>query len=161
MKCSIGAAKVEFLGFKISAEVIKMQKRLTDAILDWPTPKSVRYVRSFIGLAKFYRRFIKGYAAIVKPLLDVIRNKNFIRNKKQEESLSNLKECIRSAPVLGQPKLCDTFIVSNDASKYAMGATLEQNGHPVASLSHRLSDTEMNSDTGDKELLAFTFALRE
>lgn len=160
-KCKIGVPEVDFLGFKITKEGVYMQQRLMSAILDWPDPKSVHHVRQFIGLANFYRRFIKNYAQIIRPISDIIRKNSFIWDTDQENSFSKLKEALTSAPVLCHASAEKTFIVSTDASKYAVGASLEQNGHPIAYLSHRLSDPETRWDTGDQELLAFMIALRE
>ena len=160
-KCSIGATEVDFLGYKVTPEGVYMQKRLMDGIQDWPTPKSVQHVRQFLGLANFYRRFIKNYASIVQPISDLTRSKTFEWGLQQEEAFARLKNTITTAPVLAHPSSDKQFVVSTDASKYAVGATLEQDGHPIAFLSHRLSDAEMKWDTGDQELLAFMIALRE
>lgn len=160
-KCNIGVDEVEFLGFNVSAMGIHTQKRLVDAVQDWPVPKNIHEVRQFIGLANFYRRFIHKFAAIVQPITDLLKGKNFEWGENQEESFKRIKEELTSAPVLVHPSSEKEFVVSTDASKYAVGATLEQEGHPVAFLSHRLSDTETGWDTGDQELYGFMLALRE
>ena len=140
-----------------------MQRRLTDAIMDWPTPTSTREVQQFVGLTNYYRRFIKDYANIVQPITDLIRTKNlpFTWGPSQQLAMERLKEALTSAPTLAHPSSKKMFTVSTDASMYAVGATLEQDGHPVAYLSNRLSETESRWDTGDQELLAFMIALRE
>lgn len=152
---------MEFLGYTVTTEGVYMQKRLMNAIRDWPTPKTVRQVQQFIGLANFYRRFIRGYAKIIQPVADLVRKNSFRWGNEQEDAFVNLKTALTSAPVLAHPQWSKKFTVSTDASKYAVGAALEQDGHPVAFLSHRLSNAESKWDTGDQELLAFMIALRE
>lgn len=158
-KCAIGVDVVDFLGYRVSKEGVHMQQRLIDAILDWPVPTSVKDIQSFLGLSGFYRRFIKNYAGIVRPIQDLVRQKRFQWEDEQANAFRVLKKALTSAPVLAHPSADETFVVSTDASKYAVGAMLEQRGHPVAFLSHRLSKEETNWDTGDQELLAFIIAL--
>lgn len=160
-KCKLGASEVEYLGYTVNAEGVSTQGRLVKAITEWPTPKSVKEVQRFLGLSNFYRRFIKNYAAIVRPVSDLVRQKGYQWNQDQQDSFEALKKAMTSASVLHHPKHDSEFVVTTDASKYGVGATLEQNGHPVAFLSHRLSDTESRWDTGDQELLAAMIALRE
>lgn len=113
-------------------------------------------------LANLYRRFIKEYARLIQPISDLIRTKDaFQWGKEQDEAFLALKDTLTSAPVLAHPSSSKRVIVSTEASKHAVGATLEQDGQPIAYMSHRLSDTETRWDTGDQELLAFIHALRE
>lgn len=161
-KCHIEVQEVEFfLGFNISQDGVKMQTRLLDAMLDWPMPKSWQDVQRFLGLANFYSRFVKDFARIFQPISDLVRKKYFVWGKAQNESFENIKAALISAPVLTHPSSDKTFVVSTDASKFAVGATKEQDGHPIAFLSHRLSDREIKWDTGDQELYAFLLAIRE
>ena len=156
-----GVNQVDVLGYTVTADGIAMQDRLKNAILDWPTPVSVREVQQFIGLAKYYRKFIKDYAKILRPVSDIVRGKRCEWGDKQQKAFDDLKTALTSAPVLAHPSSEKEFVVSTDASKYAVGATLEQDGRTVAYLSHRLSPAESNWDTGDQELLAFMIALHE
>lgn len=138
-----------------------MQGRLVDAISDLPTLSSLKEVQQFLGLANFYRRLIKEYAKLVQPISDLVRTKTFVWNESQSAAFSKMKKALTSAPVLAHPSADKPFVVSTDASKFAIGATLEQDGRPVAYLSHRLTKAEARWDTGDQELLAFMIALRE
>lgn len=92
---------------------------------------------------------------MIRPISDLIRSKgNFQCGTDQQNAFSAVKEALTEAPVLSHPSSSKKCIVSTDASKYAFGATLEQEGRPIAYMSHRLSDTESRWDTGDQELLA-------
>ena len=155
----IGLQEVDFLGFKIGTDGVNMQSRLFDAILEWPTPSSVRDVCSFIGMS--HPSIYQGICSNGKTMLDFVRNKGFILGEEQAESFKTLKKSIKTAPVPVNHKAKVPFVVSTDASKYAVGATITQNGHPIAFLPHRLSDSETRLDTEDQELLAFMIALRE
>ena len=117
-------------------------------------------MQQFIGLANYYRKFILGYAKILRPISDIVRKHKFEWAEEQDSSFAQLKTALTTAPVLAHPSSDKEFVVSTDASKYAVGDTLEQDRKPVAYLSHRLSDAESNWDTGDQELLAFMIALR-
>lgn len=160
-KCEIGRSRVEFVGHVVSADGIDMQMDLKKAILDWPVRTTIRQVQQFIGMAKYCRKFIKGYASILRPVSDISRSKKLVWNQEQEEAFENLKRALTEAFVLAHPSSHKTFVVSPDASQFAVGATLEQDGKPVAYLSHRLNETEMRWCCGDQELLAFMIALRD
>ena len=147
--------QVDFLGYTISEDGIAMQDRLKNAMLEWPTPASVREVQQFIGLANYYRKFIKNYARILRPVSDLVRGKRFEWGEEKQREFDKMKTAFTSAPLLAHPSSEKEFVVSTDASKYAVGATLEQDGRPVGYLSHRLSAAETNWDSGDQEILAF------
>ena len=152
---------MEFLGHKINASGVHTQKRLVGAVIEWPIPKSINDVQSFLGLTNYYRKFVLNYAKIAQPISDLVRGKTYKWSSTHQQAFENLKQALVTAPVLAHPSSEKTFTVSTDASKYAVGATLEQYGHPIAYLSHCLSNTEMNWDTGDQKLLAFIIALKE
>jgi len=159
-KCHIGMDEVDFLGYSISARGITMQDRLKRAMLEWPTPNSLKEIQQFVGLANYYRKFIRGFAKILRPVTDLLRKHTFSWGDEQQNAFDQLKTTLTTAPVLAHPSSEKEFFVSTDASKFAVGATLEQDGKPVGYLSHRLSDAETNWDTGDQELLAFMISLR-
>ena len=160
-KCSIGVEQVEFLGHKVTPQGVHTQNRIVEDVLAWPVPKSIHDVQRFLGLANYYRKFIRGYAKMVQPISDIVRNHSFHWSELQDLAFKDIKSALTSAPVLAHPDPSKRFEVSTDASKFAVGATLSQDGHPIAYLSHRLSSTEERWDTGDQELLAFIIALRE
>lgn len=160
-KCAIGAEEVDLLGYRTSREGVHTQRKIINAITEWPEPSNIKEVQSFLALTNFYGRFVKGYADISRPISDLVRQKQFIWESGQLEAFQNLKKAMTTAPVLRHPTSKLRFQVYTDASKYAVGATLQQEGHPVAFISHRLSQAENNWNTGDQELLAFIVALRE
>ena len=167
-KCNFHVYSVDFLGFIISTQGTHMEKARVDSIKDWPTPKSVKDVQTFLGFANFYRRFIYNYAAIANGLTSLTRTKDnpkFTWTPAAEESFNNLKNAFTTAPFLRHfdPKLPITL--TTDASDFATAAILSQphNGklHPVAFHSHKLQPPEENYGTPDKEMLAIVEAFRK
>lgn len=132
-----------------------------DAILDWPVPKSVNAVRQNVGLTNFYQPFIKRNAMIVQPISDIVRFKQFPWSKGLQIAFENFKQALTAAPALAHLSFDKTIVISTDVFKYAVGTTLEQDGHSVAYLFHRLSEAEVKRDTDDQKLLALMIAVVE
>ena len=136
-------------------------------ITDWPTPTTVKQVRSFLGFGNYYRQFIHGYGDLMKPLNDLLRKEEkFNWNKEQQETFDELKRKFLEAPVLQMPDPSKPFVVETDASKFASGGILQQqdsNGdwHPCSYISKSFSETERNYEIYDRELLAIIRALNK
>jgi transposase InsO family protein len=165
-KCTFGVKEVEFLGMIVSREGIKMDDSKVKAIREWPTPKTVRGVRSFLGLANFYRRFIEGYAQVARPLNDLTKkNTPFAWKEAQQTAFDTLKNRFTTAPILAYPDNDRIFRLETDASNFATGAVLsiEQNGkwHPVAFSSHSMSQEERNYPVADKEMRSVIRSLEQ
>jgi len=143
-----------------------MDKSKVEAILDWPVPKDVKEVQSFIGLCNYYRIFIKDFAKIANPIHKLTRkNTPFIWGPEQQRAFDMLKELFTSAPILKHADSNKQFIVETDASNFAIGAVLSQEFdgqlHPVAFMSKSLTNCQRNYPIYDKELLAIKAALEE
>ena len=125
----------------VGRDGIKMDQSKVKAILDWPEPKNVKGVRSFLGLANLYRRFIKDYTHIALPLQDLTKKEEPFRwEEPQQMAFDMLKKHFTTAPVLAFPDLDCKFCLESDASNYATGAVLsiEKDAiwHPVTFSSH-------------------------
>ena len=166
-KCELFRSSVHFLGYVLSSDGVHMEQDKLEAIRDWPPPSNVSELRSFIGLATFYRRFVKDFSAIGVPLFDLTRDKVPWRWAEREQAAFDaLKKALQTAPVLATPHEGMPFIVTTDASDFATGAVLSQEQpdtpgvhRPVAYMSKRLSPAELNYAVHDKELLAVIQAL--
>ncbi|XP_048627497.1 uncharacterized protein LOC125596364 [Brassica napus] len=116
-KCVFCTDELVFLGFVVSSQGLKVDEEKIKAIQDWPTPTTIGHVRSFHGLASFYRRFVKDFSTIAAALTSVIKkNVSFIWGPSQEESFNKLKYCLTHAPVLTLPNFDKTFEIECDAS---------------------------------------------
>ena len=165
-KCSFWVKKVEFLGMTVSAEGIKMNDDKVQAILEWPTPKTVRGVRSFLGLANFYQRFIKDYAQVARPLNDLTKKDQAFKWKKpQQIAFDLLKQWFTTAPILVFPDIDKQFRLETNASDFTTGTVLsilkDEKWHPVAYSSHSMSPKEHNYPIADKEMLSVISSLEE
>ena len=159
-KCEFCRQEVMFLGHWISKGRIRMDERKVKAIVDWPAPSKVPDLRSFLGLANYYRRFIKGYSKKVSPLTDLLRkNQKWEWTDECQGAFDKLKMAVTSAPVLGLPDFQKPFEVHTDASDRAIGGVLVQEGHPLAFESRKLKDAEQRYSTHEKEMVAVIHCL--
>jgi len=152
--------EVEFLGVVISPKRVEMQKEKVEGVLNWPAPRNIKEVQKFLGLANYYRRFIKDFAKIAALLHVLVRKEQKWKwKKKQEEAFEKLKAVFTTEPILAIPDINREMRVEVDASDYATGGVLSikyEDGkwRLVAFISKSLNTTERNYEIHDKEMLA-------
>ncbi|CAK8694208.1 unnamed protein product [Clavelina lepadiformis] len=165
-KCKLLKEKVKFLGHVVSHEGISCDPQKVEDVSNWPTPKTLKEVRQFLGLSSYYRKFIPSYSQIASPLNNLVHStkKFFLWTEECKKAFGLLKELLTKSPVLRYPDLSKPFIVDTDACNTAVGCVLSQlvNGeeHPVSYSSRSLTKTERNYSTTRKELLAVIHALK-
>ncbi|KAL4309111.1 hypothetical protein GQ457_01G013260 [Hibiscus cannabinus] len=153
--------RVSFLGHVVSASGIQVYLKKIQAIVEWRSPKNVGELRSFLGLAGYYRRFVKGFSMFAAPLTKLLRKEtHFEWTEKQQRSFDQLKQVLTHAPVLVQPESGKDFTVYSDASHLGLGCVVMQEGKVVAYASRQLKPHELNYPTHDLELAAIVFALK-
>src|SRR5258705_1471349 len=166
-KCEFEQSEIEYLGVRLRANTIAMDPVKLGGIADWPTPQKLKDVRGFLGFTGFYRRFIRNYSAIARPLNDLTKKDTpWSWTSLAQKAFQNLKDRFRDNLILEQPDTNKPFRLECDASKFAMGAVLSQRGldglwHMVASMSRSFNPAERNYDIYDRELLAIIKALKE
>ena len=164
-KCEFDKQEVEFLGSIIRPGVVAMDPIKLKAINDWEPPKTVKQVQAFLGFANFYRRFIRDYSKMVRPLTELTRKDTpFVWSQDCQTTFDTLKKWFIEEPILQIPNQDKPFQIECDASKVATGAVLRQQGpdglwHPCAYLSRSFTQAERNYQIYDRELLAIIRAL--
>lgn len=162
--------EVEFLGYVISSEGVKPNEKKIETIKIFPEPKSIKEIRSFLGMMGYYRRFVKDFAKIAKPLTNLLRGEGVHSNKKislsidQKTCFEKMKTILTSSDVLIYPDYNKPFLLTTDASDYAIGAVLSQGeigrDKPIHFASRTLSKTEEKYSVPEKEMLAIFWALQ-
>ncbi|TQV93704.1 pol protein [Cordyceps javanica] len=166
-KCKFHQSSVQFLGFIVTHGEIQMCQDKIKAIKEWPTPTNVRDVRAFTAFVNFYRKFLKGYGDISRPLTDLTKKDvEFKWTEKEEKSFTTIKELVTQEPVMKTPDPERPYEVETDASDYALGGQLGQRDdegrlYPVAFFSQKLHGPELNYGIHDKELMAIIQCFKE
>ena len=151
--------KVHFLGHVVTKEGISVDPAKIAAVVDWPRPTNVTEVRSFLGMAGYYRRFVKDFAKIASPLTQLLhKDRQFDWSPSCETSFQELKQRLVSTPILTIPEGNEGYV--SDASRQGLGCVLMQNEKVVAYASRQLKPHELNYPTHDLELAAVIFALK-
>ncbi|BHF81940.1 hypothetical protein SprV_0802507500 [Sparganum proliferum] len=169
-KCLFLRSEVQFLGHLISPGRISPLPDRVKHIRTWPTPTNQTELRSFLGLASYYRRFIRNFAQIAAPLHKLTeKGRPYTWSADCDTAFNNLRAALCSAPLLALPNVDDDappFILDTDASGFAIGAVLSQIGkdgveHPICFASNTLTKTQRNYCTFRRELLAIVMFIRQ
>ncbi|WVZ76074.1 hypothetical protein U9M48_024076 [Paspalum notatum var. saurae] len=153
--------EVSFLGHILSEKGVVVDPSKVEDVLNWKQPKTVTEIQSFLGLASYYRRFIKDFSKTAKPMTSLTKkNAKYVWSPNCEEAFQTLKKLLTSAPVLAQPDITKLFDVCCDASGNGLGCVLMQQGRVIAYASRQLRKHEVNYPTHDLELAAVVHALK-
>ena len=164
-KCSLFKDQVIFLGHVVSANGIATDPSKLESVTNWPIPKNVKQVRSFLGLCSYYRKFVKNFADIARPLHKLTEaDRKFDWTESCQESFETLKKALTSAPILSYPTSDDMFILDTDASNEGMGSVLSQvqNGveRVICYFSKAFSKQERRYCVTRRELLAVVASIK-
>jgi len=160
-KCEFLLEEVQFLGHVILAKGIVVDSAKIDIVLKWERHKTVTEVRSFLGLASYYKRFVEGFSKKVSPLTQLTqKDQSFSWTDRCEKCFENMKRCLTTAPLLMIPDTAKKFEVYCDASYQRLGCVLMQERMLVTYASRQLKVHEKNYPTHDFELASIVFALK-
>lgn len=167
-KCKFARPSLRFLGFIVDKEGLRTDPDKVSAILNYPRPKTITELKRFIGIASWYRRFVKDFSMIAAPLHNLTkgkRHKHFNWSEEAEKAFIELKTLLTTTPVMSCPDFTKPFTVQCDASSKGIGAVLSQNmngsDQAVAYLSRKLNDREKQYSTSERELLSVVYAVEK
>jgi hypothetical protein len=159
-KCSFAKQKIAYLGHVISKDGVSTDPTKVEAVHSWPTPQNAKELRGFLGLAGYYRKFVKNFGVIARPLTNLLKKHTiFVWTDEHTLAFSLLKTALSSAPVLALPNFTRPFAIETDASRSGVGAVLLQDGHPLAYVSKPLGIKNMGLSAYEKEFLAILLAV--
>lgn len=161
-KCQFNRPELKYLGHIVGKYGLKVDPEKVKIVQQWPKPQNVQKLRQFLGLANYFRRFIKSYSSVAAPLTRLTSaNTPFNWSPICEEAFQMIKHALTRAPVLTLPDKDKPYEVWSDASIVGSGAVLIQDGKPVAYTSKKFIPAETNYTTTDQECLGIVTALKE
>ena len=165
-KCRLGMHSVEYLGYVVTEAGIAADPKKVTAVCDFPIPKDLKALRSFVGLASYYRRFIPSFSRVAAPLFELTKkDMPFLWSAKCQSAFESLKQALTQAPVLTFPRFDTGFLLETDASGVGLGAVLAQEQddgttRPIAYASRTLQPHERNYGVTELEALGVVWAVR-
>ncbi|MEM7284214.1 MAG: ribonuclease H family protein [Pseudomonadota bacterium] len=160
-KCEWAVQQTDFLGHWFTPEGVKPWQRKIDAILALQPPKTLKQLRSFLGMVNYYRDMWPRRSHILSPLTQLTSTKHFTWGPPQQQAFEQMKALIAADTLLQWPDPHHDFHIETDASDYQLGAVIKQHGRPVAYYSRKLSQAQRNYTTIEKELLSVVETLKE
>lgn len=164
-KCSFFKREIKYLGHVVSEGGVTTDPEKISAVRNWPVPRTKKQVRSFLGFCSYYRKFVKGFSLIAKPLFSLTENlAKFVWTEQCESAFQRLKKCLMSSPILSFPRNEGQFLLDTDASNHGIGAVLSQiqdgSEKVIAYYSRVLGKSERNYCVTRRELLAIIDSLK-
>lgn len=159
-KCAFAQERIAYLGHVISAEGVATDETKIQSISNWPTPTTAKALRGFLGLSGYYKKFIRNYAVISRPLIALLKKGViFIWTKTADSAFLALKHALMTAPVLALLDFAKQFGIETDACDVGIGAVLSQLGHPLAYVSRVLGPRNRTLSVYEKEYLTILLAV--
>ncbi|GAU25040.1 hypothetical protein TSUD_155140 [Trifolium subterraneum] len=159
-KCSFAQQSVEYLGHVVTGNGVVVDPSKVVGVLQWPQPRNVKGVIGFLGLTGYYRKFIKDYGKIAKPLTELTKKDGFKWGEEAQVAFDTLKQKLTTAPLLALPDFSKNFVIVCDASGTGIGAILMQDKRPVAYFSKTLGVRNLSKSAYEKELMAVVLAIQ-
>jgi len=148
------------LGHIITNHGVKVDTSKVEAMVAWPHPTNISTLCGFLGLIGYYRKFVRQYSVLTRPLTNLLKKGQFVWDDNAESAFIALKQAMTTTPTLAMPNFNDSFTINIDASGEGIGAVLLQQGKPVAFMSRALGVTKLSWSTYAKKMLAIIEAIR-
>jgi hypothetical protein len=149
-KCAFAQQQIDYLGHIISVNGVSTDPSKISAMVDWSTPKTFTDLRGFLGLTGYYKKFMKNYGILAKPLTSLLQNKQFQWTTAAQTTFDGLKTTMSTTPILSLLDFDKQFVIETDACETGIGAVLSQDGHPIAFMSKALSVANRKLSTYEK-----------
>jgi hypothetical protein len=165
-KCHFCLPNIHFLGHVVGRDGVRPDPEKIEKVKNYPEPKDLTKLRAALGLFSYYRKFVKDFSKIARPLYALLKKDvHFCWKKEQQEAFDYLKEALTKAPILGYPDFTEPFIIFTDASKIGLGAILSQRKkdgkeYVIAYASRSLNQAEKNYSVTEQECLAVIWAIK-
>jgi hypothetical protein len=155
-KCTFARQQLVYLGHVISSAGVSTDPSKIAAIAQWPVPTTVKELRGFLGLARYFRKFVRHFGLIAKPLTTLLKKHSlFVWTADHDTAFQNLKTALCQSPVLALPNFSRPFCIKTDGSELGIGAVLMQDGHPLVYLSKSLGPRSVASPPTKKNIWRF------
>jgi hypothetical protein len=158
-KCAFAHPKIEYLGHIISQQGVDTDPSKTASMVNWSTPRSITEVRAFLGLTGYYRKFVRNYGIMAKPLTSLLKQKTFTWTPEAERAFQSLETTMCSVLVPQLPDFEESFEIETNACDKGVGAVLSQKGHPIAFFNKSLSTANQKLSIYEKEFLVVLMAV--
>jgi hypothetical protein len=161
-KCKFAKKSISYLGHIVSKSGVATNPGKIQSIQEWPVPQDLKQLRSFLGLAGYYRKFVHHFAIIARPLMNLLKKGAlFVWTPSHQSAFAALQQALMTAPVLALPDFTKPFQIQTNASEFGVGAMLLQDGHPLAFVSKALGPRTRGLSTYEKEYLAVLIAVEQ
>ena len=150
---------MDYLGHVVSKEGVQVDDSKVSAIKQWPVPTSAKQLRAFLGLASYYRKFIKNFAVMAAPLTDLLKKDAFNRTELSQQTFALVKEGLTHASILAILNFSKPFVLEADVLGTGIGAVLSQDNHPIAFFSKKTSPLMQKQSAYAREMYAITQAM--
>ena len=160
-KCAFGQNKIDYLSHVIDSQGVSTDPSKIQAIIDWPTPVTLRTLRGFLVLTGYYKKFVRNYSSLAWPLTQQLKKDAFHWNSEVEDAFQKLKDIMISLPVLALPDFSQEFVIETDASSLGLGAILMQHDRPIAFYIQKLSTVSRTKSVYERELMEIVFAVKK
>lgn len=159
-KCAFGQQQIEYLGHIVSCNGVQVDQGKIQVMINWPKPTNVSDLRGFLGLTGYYRKFVRDYGTIARPLTNLLKKGQFLWTEDADDAFTVLKKPMASIPILAMPNFEAPFVITTDASNNSIGVVLSQQDRPIAFMSRALGVSKQSWSTYAKEMLAILQAIR-